>query len=58
MNALTDICKRAIKEHKFYLKIQKLVIDTEDKPKNQQLSLADCWRWIKGLLQDFVALKH
>ena len=55
--SLDDLLKRLTKEHKFSLKVIKLVKDTEDMDKSAQPSLADCWRWLKGLLYDFVKLQ-
>jgi len=46
---------RVNREKKFCLKVQKMVRDIENKKSN--MSLADCWRWLKGLLHDFVQLK-
>ena len=56
--SIEDLLKRLSKEHKFSVKIIKLVRDTEDYEESKSLSLADCWRWIKGLLYDFVRLKQ
>ena len=55
---MDDLMKRLAKEHKFSVKVIKLVQDTEDMDPASPPSLADCWRWIKGLLYDFLKMKH
>jgi hypothetical protein len=51
---LIQSSKRTVKERKFCNKVIKLVRDVEGKkPEN----LKDAWRWIRGLLHDFVGLK-
>jgi len=47
--------KKIRKEKKFCQRITRLVKDVEGaKPEN----LKDAWRWIKGLLHDFVQAKE
>ena len=46
---------RVNKEKKFCLKVQKMVKDIES---SEKVSLADCWRWLKGLVHDFIQQKN
>ena len=65
--------RRVTKERKFIQKVTRMVRDIEagEVPRHSSLegstdrdrrmanpSLADCWRWLKGLLYDFINLKH
>jgi len=34
-----------------------MVKDVEGKQEEEQVSLAECWKWLKGLLYDFICLK-
>ena len=53
------LLKRIEKEHKFCLKVEQLVRQTEGKLSREvTLSLADMWRWLKGLLDDFVNVRN
>ena len=47
--------KKMHKEKRFCHKIAKLVKDVEGRKPD---SLKDCWRWVRGLLHDFVCLKR
>eukprot|EP00347_Sterkiella_histriomuscorum_P020697 403336824 len=54
LQELSQFHKLAVKERKFCKKIQKLVKDVEGKKPEH---LKECWRWIRGLLHDFINLK-
>jgi len=51
---LISAMKKAHKEKRFSNKVIRLVKDVEGKKPD---SLKDCWRWIRGLLHDFVTIK-
>ena len=64
LQALNDFVRRTTREKKFCIKVQKMVKDVECGSKIDGLqgnlsqpSLADCWRWLKGLLFDFINMK-
>jgi len=51
---LISTFRKIQKDRKFCSKVTRLVRDVEGKKPD---SLKDCWRWIRGLLQDFINLK-
>lgn len=51
---LLNTFKKANKEKKFCHKILKLVKEVEGKKPD---TYKECWRWVRGLLHDFINLK-
>ena len=52
---IPSLFKQIIKESKFCNKLALMAQDVEGSKELPPLS--DCWRWIKGLLYDFIQLK-
>lgn len=66
---ITDVVKKIQREKRFIAKVQRMVNDVEcgdnsfenqkyggnEKPFAKEVpSIAECWRWLKGLLYDFI----
>lgn len=51
-----QLLRRVEKQNKFVIKVDHLVKETEGTTRD--LSLADMWRWIKGLLEDFLKVRE
>ena len=49
------LLRKVEKQNKFVIKVDHLVRETEGT--HRELSLADLWRWIKGLLEDFLKVR-
>lgn len=50
------LLRKVEKQNKFVIKVDHLVKETEGT--TRELSLADVWRWIKGLLDDFLKVRE
>lgn len=51
-----SLLRKVEKQNKFVIKVDHLVKETEGTAR--ELSLADIWRWIKGLLEDFLKVRE